>query len=245
MGGDSRSLPPLLTVKPCDGFLRSSKYVEGITGDLMKFARRSLAIVAISTLAALAAACGSDDSTEDVLLVALNEMNGSGQSGYAMLVADDDQTDVSLSLSTGTLQSELVHIHSGSCDELGGVEHGLTNFAGGSGGSETKVAVELSTLTSGAFAVNAHEVDNAGNYTACGDVPASADATTFALKALDGSGQDGFATLIRLGGSTVVVADISQGSLSSEKVHIHSGQCGDDLGGVDYGLTDFAGGSGA
>ena len=93
MGGDSRFLPPLLTVKPCDGFLRSSKYVEGITGDLMKFARRSLAIVAISTLAALAAACGSDDSTEDVLLVALNEMNGSGQSGHAMFVADDDQTD--------------------------------------------------------------------------------------------------------------------------------------------------------
>ena len=128
----------------------------------MKFVRNSFLMLVVPILAVLAAACGSDPTPtpeammhapEDVVLVPISETNGSGQSGIAMFAADGGQTDVSIMLSTGSLQSELVHIHSGTCSELGGVEHGLTNFVGGSGSSESKVEASVSTLSSGSFAV--------------------------------------------------------------------------------------------
>ena len=231
--------------------------------------RITFASMIIMSLAALAAACGSDPTPAatapaatatpvptatpeammmiapaDVFVVPLNEVSGSGQSGYAKLVANGDQIDVSLSLGVGSMRSEKAHIHAGSCADLGGVEHPLADFAGGSGSSETTVATSLSSLGSGDFAINAHEAGNPGNYTACGDLPAATAATTIALNAIAGSGQDGFATLVSVGGTTVVAAELPQGSLASEKVHIHAGRCGDGLGGVDYPLTDFAGGSG-
>ena len=81
----------------------------------------------------------------DVVSIILNEDNASGQSGWAALRAKGDQTEVVLSLPSGDLETEKVHIHSGSCgaDTLGGVKHGLTSFIDGSGFSVTTVDVPL------------------------------------------------------------------------------------------------------
>ena len=187
-----------------------------------------------------------EDAVGPTVLIALNELNSSGQSGWARLDSEGAQTLVTLQLSSGTLQTEAVHIHAGQCgDTLGGVTNSLTSFVGGSGASVTTVAASLESLLTGGFAINTHEAGNAGNYTACGNIPARASTVTFALGELNSSGQSGQATLTARGiNSTEVVLSVSSGALQTEAVHIHSGQCGDTLGGVAHGLTSFVGGSG-
>ena len=102
----------------------------------------------------------------------LNEENASGQSGTATLTVQGDDTQVVLDISAGTLQSELVHIHVGPCDALGGVVYPLTSFVGGSGTSTTVLTgVGLAGLLKGNLAINSHEAGNPGNYTTCGNIP--------------------------------------------------------------------------
>ena len=188
----------------------------------------------------------SEPDTRSALYIALQAQHSSGQSGWAKLTANGTQTDVSLTLSAGTLQTELVHIHTGQCGDatLGGVAHGLTSFTGGSGNSLKTVNASLASLLTGGFAINAHEKDNAGNYTACGNIPAEADTVTFTLDELASSGQSGWATMTARGAQTEVVLDLSAGTLQTELVHIHTGQCGATLGGVAHNLSSFTGGSG-
>ncbi len=109
---------------------------------------------------------------EDVLTIALNELNGSGQSGVATLTGKGEQTEVVLNISAGTLETELVHIHSGQCgDNLGGVVHPLTSFADGAGVSVTTVDATLNSLRNGDFAVNSHKKGEPPVYTTCGNIP--------------------------------------------------------------------------
>ena len=58
------------------------------------------------------------------------------------------------------------------------------------------------------------------------------------------SGQSGTATLTEFGSTFDVVLSLSAGTSQTELVRIHSGQCGDTLGGVVHSLTSFVGGSG-
>ena len=90
---------------------------------------------------------------------------------------------VTLQLTGGSLETELVHIHNGQCgDILAGVAHGLTNFAGGAGASVTTVDASLGSLLTGAFAVNAHRIGNPGTYTACGNIPGGGETSAPASK---------------------------------------------------------------
>ena len=105
------------------------------------------------------------------LLIDLWAQNDSGQSGWASLNQNGADLDVVLWLAPGAMESNLVHIHTGQCDTLGGVEHGLSSFSGGSGMStSTLPGVSLSGLITGGFAVNAHNAADAGVNTACGDI---------------------------------------------------------------------------
>ena len=110
-----------------------------------------------------------------VVSITLDEVDSSGQSGTATLTEMDSMTQVVLSISAGSSQSELVHIHTGQCgDTLGGVAHSLTNFAGGSGASTTMVEGTLASLQNGDHAINAHDASDASVYTVCGNIPAVA-----------------------------------------------------------------------
>ena len=185
----------------------------------------------------------------DVLAIALGEDHDSGQSGRATLTAVGNKTVVVLDLSEGAMETELVHIHSGSCgdDTLGGVVHGLSSFVGGSGTSVTNLGATLASLRTGEFAINTHKVGDPGVYTSCGNIPPAADtmSISIALNGQDDSGQSGWATLTSRGEQTEVVLNLAAGALQTELVHIHSGQCSrDTLGGVVHDLTSFAGGSG-
>ena len=189
-------------------------------------------------------------SPEDVVIIALNEQNASGQQGLAILTAMGSQTKVELTLTSGTMVSGLVHIHSGSCgaDTLGGVEIGLTDFADGM--SISLVDATLASLRNGDRAINAHNIDDASVYTACGDIPTEADSITIALDEQNDSGQSGWATLTTRGVQTEVALKVLPGAMVSKLVHIHGdqadgskGSCGNDtLGDVAIGLTDIADG---
>lgn len=183
----------------------------------------------------------------NLLTLALNEDNVSGQNGWANLTAKGEQTEVILLLPPGALETESAHIHAGQCgtDTLGGVEFPLTSFVDGAGFSITTLDVEMDDLRNGALAINTHQKGEGAVYTSCGNIPTKVESITIALDTQNDSGQSGLATLTARGAKTEVVAFLSPGTLESEKIHIHAGQCGTDtLGGVAHALTSFVGGFG-
>ena len=98
-------------------------------------------------------------------------------------------TEIVLHIAPGDLGTELVHIHNGQCgDDLGGVLGGLTSFVNGSGASVTTANATLASLQSGGFAINSHEAGNPGTYTACGNIPASAEGIAAIKAAASGAG---------------------------------------------------------
>ena len=75
-----------------------------------------------------------------------------------------------LSISPGAAGvGQPVHIHQGTCADLGGVEYPLTALSNGV--SVTNVDEAVTILLGGTFSINAHESpDNAGTYVACGEL---------------------------------------------------------------------------
>ena len=179
---------------------------------------------------------------EEVITVVLSALGSSGQNGTATLTQRGDATvKISATLSAGAVQSELVHIHTGQCGAtLAGVVHPLSNFvtdASGSQVSETTITgLILSTLLTDGFAINAHQKGVPSIYTACGNM-----LTIITLAEQNSSGQTGQATLIGHGDTTEVIVRATAGI--SELNHIHTGQCGPTLSGVEHGLTRTNGGA--
>ena len=137
----------------------------------------------------------------NVVLIVLSQLNDSGQSGWAKLVASGTDTHITLSLSEGAMTSGLAHVHAGQCDSLGSAVYSLTNFS--TGMSVTLLEdVSLDSLLTGAFAFNTHNADNPAIYTACGDIPDPESYVTIALDEVNVSGQSGFASLTPRNGST-------------------------------------------
>jgi len=104
----------------------------------------------------------------EVVIAALSD---SGVSGSAMLKAQEGQTLVSLSLvGANASTTQPVHIHQGSCAELGDVAYPLTNVEAGA--SETVIDVPLMDLLAGLpLAINIHKsVEDQATYLACGDI---------------------------------------------------------------------------
>jgi plastocyanin len=174
----------------------------------------------------------------------LNEENDSGQSGVATLTTQGSQMQAVLHLSSGNLESELVHIHSGQCgDSLGGVVHPLTSFTDGAGVSVTTINALLSSVQTGDFAINSHQAGDPAVYTSCGNIPRNSDTLTINLEEENDSGQSGFALLTPRGEDTEVWLTLTEGQMESSAVHIHNGQCGPDLGGVVHPLTNIENGA--
>jgi hypothetical protein len=106
---------------------------------------------------------------EREVYVTLDELNNSGMSGEAELTETEDGTHVSLMVE-GATGGHPVHIHFGTCDNLGEIAAPLTDIDA-TGKSETTVDLTLDELTSGEYAINAHEsAANITNYVACGEI---------------------------------------------------------------------------
>ena len=187
--------------------------------------------------------CGNIPADAESVTIALGAQNDSGQSGLATLTARGTTTEIVAFLSPGALESQLMHIHSGQCgaDTLGGVVHPLTSFIGGFGPSVTTVNAPLNSVRTGDFAINIHQAGKPSVYTACGNIGRNTATITLDLSEDNSSGQSGFALLTPRGDNTEVWLSLSKGSMISSAVHIHSGQCGDSLGDVVHGLTNFSG----
>ena len=118
-------------------------------------------------------AASSQAVVGEVVSIALDEQNDSGQTGTATLTEINSTIRVVLALLAGTSETELVHIHNGQCgsDTLGGVDFPLTSFVGGSGDSTTTVDITLAHLQDGDHAINTHDASDDSVYTACGNIP--------------------------------------------------------------------------
>ena len=117
----------------------------------------------------MAAAGGEDAPEMRSLMVPLEELNDSGISGEATLTETADGTQVSL-LVEGATGGHPVHIHFANCAVLGEVSAPLTDIDE-NGMSETTVPLTIDELTSGEYAINAHEsTENIVNYIACGNI---------------------------------------------------------------------------
>ncbi|MCH7970895.1 MAG: hypothetical protein IH960_07620 [Chloroflexi bacterium] len=126
--------------------------------------------------ASIYVSCGDIPTGKNVLTIALGELNSSGQTGTATLVANGASTDVSVIVTPGAAGvSQPIHIHTGSCETLGGVEYPLTSLVDGT--SLSSVSVTLESLLAGEFAVNLHKSGaEASVYHACGNVSKEAAA---------------------------------------------------------------------
>ena len=182
----------------------------------------------------------------NVVLIALTEQNSSGQSGWARLTATGIDTEVTLSLSSSDIVTDIIDIHEGQCGSgVGTFAYDLTDLSRGA--STTLLEdVSLESLLTGDFTIIAHHIEDSSLHTAihtaCGNLPSNSDTVTIRLDQLNASAQFGWATLTDRGNDTEVVVSLSTGNMVSKFIHIHSGRCGASLGGVVYGLTDFADG---
>lgn len=154
---------------------------------------RKLAVVLGAILAfAMVGAAFADTS------VTLSELNNSGISGTAQLIAKGNQTEIIITESGEPSDaSEPDHVHTGQCGPtLGGVKYPLKNVEGGK--SDTTINASLASLETGGFAINVHQsAANIGTYVACGNIPAIATSPA----ALPATGGTPIALVVIVGGA--------------------------------------------
>jgi len=115
----------------------------------------------------------SEDATEEKpesLTVTLSAQNNSGESGTATMKREGGKTKVKLDLAAAPSTPQPAHVHTGSCENLGGVKYPLT--ASVEGESETTLNVSFTQLLSELpLAINVHKSSEEVNvYVACGNI---------------------------------------------------------------------------
>lgn len=107
---------------------------------------------------------------DDSRTIELESLNDSGISGIVKLQPEGDKTKVIVLLKdTPEGVSQPIHIHKGSCSELGAPKYPLNPVKEGK--SKTTVDISLNELISGQFAINAHKSkQDIQTYVACGNI---------------------------------------------------------------------------
>ena len=149
--------------------------------DVNRRIRQSGAIVfcALLVMAMSSQASFAQDAKIQEAKVIFGELNDSGIDGVASLVADGDQTIVSIR-ADGALGDHPTHIHQGSCADLDpNPQYPLTNVqlppTGMTGTSDTEVDVPLQELLDTPHLILIHKSKaDIGTYLACGDIVAGA-----------------------------------------------------------------------
>jgi CHRD domain len=135
---------------------------------MMKLATALLSLLAIVSFAG-ASAVGATNEVK----IAMQAQNGSGEEGSATLTQDGADVKVVISLKNAPATAQPAHIHDGTCADLKGVVHPLTNVVSGSSTTVVK-GVTIDSLLKGTFAINVHEsASNLGKYVSCGNIKAS------------------------------------------------------------------------
>jgi hypothetical protein len=132
---------------------------------MKRFFTLSLALAAAATFGVTNVVQAADAP----LQITLHEQNKSGVTGTATLTQVGDDLVVTIATKGGH-DLEPVHIHRGTCANLGAVVYPLTTLHNGNSTTTVKGA-KLSDLLAGKFAINAHKsATDIATYIACGDI---------------------------------------------------------------------------
>jgi len=134
----------------------------------------ALAFAAAPRLESMAASSNTAPPPPGTVIVPLQALGGSNQTGSATLTSAGNKTNVVIALNGVASNSvEPAHIHAGTCAKLDPKPtYPLTSVAGGQ--SATTLNVPLSALQTGGFAINVHQsTTNISTYVACGNIPAA------------------------------------------------------------------------
>ena len=138
----------------------------------LRFGIAGLAIAALTLVGFAQGALAQD--TE--IIIPIEELNSSGVSGDATLTDNGDGTTTIDVLVDGASGDHPIHLHSGTCAELGDIVVPLTDVDS-SGSSVTDVDIPLATIQDpevGPHAINIHlSAEEISTYVACGDIPLS------------------------------------------------------------------------
>lgn len=168
-----------------------------------------IVVAAVFAIMALGGARATYAQPETVT-VNMMEENGSGQSGTATLTMQGDMLMVMVNISGGSSTPQPAHIHRGTCANLDPKPaYPLTSVVNGM--SETSVAVSLTELVNGEYAINVHKSGpEAAVYVSCGDIPnmftqggAAGGGTTVGMPAT-GSSDLTFVALLAIFGASLM-----------------------------------------
>ena len=127
-------------------------------------------IAACAVLLTVSLACGGSRS----VTVVMNAENNSGQKGVAVITEVPGGTRVTVDVTSGPdTRSQLMHIHPGTCGEIGAIFRGLAPLTlqpDGGMHSETVTDAGFDLLTASNHAINAHFPDDFSLYTTCGNL---------------------------------------------------------------------------
>lgn len=128
----------------------------------MSFVFRGALVAAL--LAASAAPALSADAPVELKFAA---MNGSGETGVAIITRQGDKTQVDLKMTGGTADAQPAHFHTGTCDKYGPRPlyplHPVVK-----GTSTTTLDVPIDKLVSGDLVINVHKsLDDIATIASC------------------------------------------------------------------------------
>lgn len=124
------------------------------------------------TLLCLALVLPASAAAPSTLQVNLQQQNGSGESGSATLTQMGSDLQVVVAVDGAPATAQPMHIHTGTCSNLGGVVYPLTSVTGGKSTTTVK-GVTIAQLLAKPFAINVHQsAAELQKYVACGNITA-------------------------------------------------------------------------
>jgi hypothetical protein len=128
------------------------------------FTRVATALIALTLAVTPAAMADSNGS----VVIKMDGMNGSGESGTATLTPNGNKTVVVIKLSGGSSVEQPAHFHNGTCDHYEPRPlYGLNDVV--KGASTTTVSVPMDKLTAGNLIINVHKsYDDIATQVSCG-----------------------------------------------------------------------------
>ena len=108
---------------------------------------------------------------ETTVVIHISPTGEDGQTGTARFISgDSSETLIQISISPAFSEAQPIHLHSGTCDDIGPVLHGLQNVV--KVDSVTLIGIPIEDISRNGALVNVHaSYADSSNYTGCGEIP--------------------------------------------------------------------------
>ena len=133
----------------------------------------SLLAAGVLAFAAFLAGGFGASAQQNTVTITMAAGRDGNQTGSATLTdtAGGLQVVVNITPYSDPQASQLAHIHTGQCPNVGGVANALTSIVNGQS-TTTLSGVTLASVQTGGFAINVHDPNNPALYTSCGNIAA-------------------------------------------------------------------------